>query len=415
MISNFLFIILNISILSYSFRSFVRGKYVIINFKSLFTLGFIYYLVLPYYFLVFTKDNSVRAMFSGVYFYVKNISEKNLCMYLISIFILYFSIMFFSKFHIVYMAHKDKKSKYSTIYKMIYFLLVILCLSFIYKFRGALGKGYTESDNMTGGKGSFISSSLLLFITSFFIVHPQRKSFSIYTFIYFIFALLIMTMGGRIYFLTSMICIFVFISHYKHPVRIRNLIFIVLVSAVLFSTIGVIRQGNKTSGKLILFVFLGEPILTSYSLFSCLDMNSLPILKFPLEFISGIINLIPSFILPNKLQLVNKASEFSNVLFVTPVGAENIFTSLMVNFGILGIPFFSCMISLLLRFIRNLNQNLYLFATSWFVFTFFRDPLYVSCWKLLFEFCFLFPIILFCFNNFVSLAIGRRKIECNEQ
>lgn len=412
MVSNFLFVILVFYIFIYSIRHFIKKRYFLVNFESLFTLGFIYYLIVPYFFFVFKKDQTVIKMFNGVYNYVKQISELNLCLYIVSIFLLYFSAMHFSKYHLIKNTNiKEKKLKTSFVinYKFVYFLLLSLCVFYTYKFKNFLGRGYLDESNMTGDKGTFISFTLLLYIVSFFLVSPKKKVFTIYTFIYFIFALIIMTMGGRLYFLTTLISVFVFFCNYKIRIRIKYLVFSIFILALLFSIIGVVRQGNKISIELILFIFLGEPILTSYSLFSCLSMNTLPVLKFPYEFLFGCINLIPSFILPDKISILNSFANMTKVDFVSPVGAESIFTSLIVNFGIFGIPLFMWFLSLVLRYIGKINQNLYFFAISWFVFTFFRDPLYVSMWKILFEFVYLFPVLLMINNQFIYIAVGKNE------
>ena len=410
MISNFLFILLSLFILVYIVKNFFKGKYFILNFESLFTLGFIYYLMLPYYFLIFTKSNTVASIFPGVAHYAVQVSEFNKIIFVISIFVLYLSFMCFSKLHVfksneIFKIKSNTKRSSNRNLFIVYFIFVFfICLFFTYKFKGQLGKGYTEADNMEGGKGSFISFSLILYILSFLIIKPTTKTFHRYTFIYFIFALLIMTMGGRIYFLTTLLTTVIFIVTYKRKIKIRTIFFLTLVVAILFSVIGVVRQGSDISVELVMYIFLGEPILTSYSLFSCLSSNVLPLVNFPSEIVFGLVNLIPSFIFKDKVAFIAKFTMMSGINYISPGGAENIFTSLMVNFGVLGIPIFAFFISYFLKVIKNLNVNLYIFSTSWFVFTFFREPFYTSIIKILFEICFLLPVILFLLNNFTRYS-----------
>ena len=408
-LSNFLFVCLCIYIFIYSITHFIKNGFIILNFRTLFTLGFVYYLIVPYYYLIFKNDKTVISLFNGVYEYAEKVSEFNYCLYMISIFILYFCTMLFSKYHVTsFNKYKNENGNvFKLNYKFFYIVFFVLCLFFTYKFRTFFGKGYTEDSNMTGEKGAFLTASIILYILSFHCISPKTKCFSLYGLVYFVFALIIMTMGGRLYFLTTFLSIIVFYANYNRKIRIRHFIFAIIIVGLIFSAIGVIRQGNKITSKLLLFIFLGEPILTSYSLFSCLSMNNIPILQFPYEFLFGIINLVPSFVLPNKVELINKFADLAKFNFVAPVGAENVFTSLMVNFGILGIPLFVFCLSMFLRKIKSINQDLYYFAISWFVFTFYRDPFYVSLWKILFEFVFLIPVCLYIYNYFMFWCLKK--------
>lgn len=403
--ANIFFLILLAYIFIFSYKNFIRGGFFLLNFNSIFTIGFVYYLIIPYYFFVFASNQYVISTFSGVNNYAVSISENNKILYLLSIFLFYASMTYFSKRHLQNINIENiigAEYSNSNFLKFCYFIIATICVYFVFKFRNHIGIGYTDANFEVQQKGSFISFSLLLYILSFLIKNPKDSVFNKYTLLYFIFAFIIMTMGGRIYFITTIFCILIFRTHYYKSIKIKNMIMILLTAGFLFSIVGIVRMHGNISLDSIFFTFFAEPIFTSYSLFSCLEGNELPIINFPYDIIFSAYNLIPSFIIPNKKDILDVAIKMSGLNYVSPLGARSVFTSLMINFGILGIPFFSYVISLYLKMIKKININLYFFTTSCFLFIFFRDPFYISIIKLLFEFGFIIPFILLILNKYFS-------------
>jgi len=141
----------------------------------------------------------------------------------------------------------------------------------------------------------------------------------------------------------------------------------------------------------------GEPVFTSFSLVSFLGSNYIPWIEFPRFLVGDFVNLVPSAILTNKMDLFPDPTK-AGFFFVSPMGAMSSWVSFIINFGLAGTVVVMVFIGFFLRRLlinakSPIFRTQYLMCSSFLVFTFFRDPFSVSLVKNFFEFSIVVPLV----------------------
>jgi hypothetical protein len=126
---------------------------------------------------------------------------------------------------------------------------------------------------------------------------------------------------------------------------------------------------------------ISESILVSISFMSYFGIHQHALFNLPIDFIGSFANLIPSFIYPEKLEIINQLENI--VDFSNPGGALSILTSSAGNFGILGGLLFFFLIALILKFLQVMSlglygKALYIYSLSVVPFILFREPFSVQ-------------------------------------
>ena len=222
----------------------------------------------------------------------------------------------------------------------------ILSLYFLNSFKDNFFQGYTINENFDASlKGQFIALSLMIFSLALVyaaklqVIKPGNLKFiklftNKYFILYLLLSILIITLGGRLYFASTFMCILVFYSVYFKRINIRKFVPMLLLFVFIMGSLGVIRTGNLNDLlDKSLFNIMQEPLYTSFSLIKFLEIGSFEILKFPKFLLSEFVNLVPTFILPNKLDFTLSPADFGYVIY-SPLGAGNSFVSFMINFWI---------------------------------------------------------------------------------
>jgi hypothetical protein len=224
--------------------------------------------------------------------------------------------------------------------------------------------------------------------------------------IYWFIAFFILTLGTRLYFLSSLITIFAMYYTIRKQIKVIHFFFIIFFFALIFSMIGVLRQGGTLRSDRIVFIFFGEPFFTGYSLFSFLKLNDLPWLNMPNGLMVDVINLLPTVLMPDKGELM-KTLYVSNYEYVSPLGAKNVFVSLMENFGILGSFVFIVFLAFIVAMLYKKLRYSFFIIIGVLCFSFFRDPFSVSIIKYIFQISLIGPIYYFCVNKFLRYSINK--------
>ena len=139
-------------------------------------------------------------------------------------------------------------------------------------------------------------------------------------------------LGTRMYALVTLFSIIIYLLD-KQAVTLKKMIFWLSLIIVFLLAVGIWRMGgtNITYEQMI-YIGVAEPTFTWISAISMYDLNELPLIAFPGNFISSFINFIPSSVLPDKGELISELS----LNYYSPFGATSVFLSLISNFGILG-------------------------------------------------------------------------------
>jgi hypothetical protein len=385
----------------------------VIDHVTFFSLGFLYYWMSP---LLMSDSAYLKDIFNELGSVFEQIPQTTIILYFSLCFIFFFSYMFGAHIGQRWNIRNKPRLNYDRgANGLLAFIFAALVIYYIFSFRDQLFQGYTIISNIDmQAKGQFVATSLCILVLAtirFFDAHIKdaelgyisKKIWNKYFTFYFIVALLILSLGGR---LSSLLMILHLRHTYVKPIKARALLTILISFVVLFSILGVIRSGGIASDmKSILFVFFAEPIFTSYSLFSYLAYNDLVLFQFPIMLLSDLLNLIPTVLLPEKANLLIYPVDIG-LIVQAPQGAMNSFVSFTANFGVLGtivvLFMFGCFMEVLRKKKTDVSLTIYFMLCYCIPFSFFRDDFQVSIVKNMLEFSVIIPLLYLFVTRFLS-------------
>jgi len=380
-----------------------------------FTAGFIYYMIIPYFYFFINKE-SISEGFKGITKFT-DISEEKKCMFLVYIYMFYFLYVLISKY--VKKRIKVKAIEFNwpfLVYDIITIPICLMAFYYLYRLRSSFMGGYKVDYNKSE-RGPLVTLSLFIFIMAIIkviTIIKMKKTKNIINWqmiIYWFIAFFILTIGTRLYFLATLITVFaIYFTYYKNINTIKFFVAIVLM-AIIFSIFGIVRQGKDISIDFIVFIFLGEPLYTSYSLFSLLKLNELPWFNFPVNIFVDLINLVPTIILPNKMEIMK--SLYIKYDYIAPLGAVNVFVNLMENFGIIGSFFFIIIFAFFVALLSKMMPYSYYIILGLLCFSFFREPFSVSIIKYLIQVSLFMPLFYYIVNRFFIYSTMKIKKKIN--
>jgi hypothetical protein len=293
--------------------------------------------------------------------------------------------------------------------------------AYVWSVRTSLFHGYTaySQSYKAGGTLSAVVLILLSFVllrTSFaegLPAHARRRgALRAYIVIFCVFALVLLSLGGRLYVVSSATMVLTYLSVYRRRLPYRSVLTLLAVGVAAVGSIGVIRLGRGGLSPLALAenVF-GEPLFTSFSLLNFLGQNRFDLFNVPRFLAGDILNLVPSFLFPTKSLYLPDPAAFGYVVYA-PLGALHMFFSFMVNFGLVGSVCVLGGLGAWLSWIgaqrTALARVIYSMTSGCLAFTLFRDPFSVSLVKNMFEFSILVPTVLTLGAHVVSVVSARQ-------
>jgi hypothetical protein len=272
-------------------------------------------------------------------------------------------------------------------------MLVMLLVVFAYLARQSLFGGYDSYDVASRGK-----LSTLLMIFNFFLVYQmltrQRQSWLIYAGT-LVTIVLLLSMGGRMYVFHSFIVMLIYKTSFAdRRWRIRDIMVFLLMSLIVGSIFGIWRMGGKLNPLSAAYSFFAEPSFTWFSTMTYLINNETSLFNWPANFLSSFLNLIPNTIIrirPYLVSLESMAPGYRN-----PLGADSLWSTIVINFGTAGSFFFIGISGFILAFLKYLSGTrrfwavYYIMVCGMIPFQFFRDGFYILNKQLFFNFL-LFP------------------------
>jgi hypothetical protein len=274
-------------------------------------------------------------------------------------------------------------------------LLLLVLLAFTYLARGSILGGYASYD--IGARGKL---STLLMVVSFFLVYDRitNQSHSILLpLIAVLTSLLLLSMGGRMYAFQFFVVLLVYKTSLSgKPWSMGKVLFFMLVAFVIGGALGAWRMGLRPDVGLGLYSFFAEPAFTWFSVMTYLSNNDVSAFHWPGNYLSSFLNLVPNTLFSVRPYLVSLES--MAVGYRNPLGADSIWTNLVINFGSVGSVFFMFGTGFILAalkrmaFQRRFWAAYYLMVCGIIPFQFFRDGFYILHKQILFNFL-LFPAV----------------------
>lgn len=236
-----------------------------------------------------------------------------------------------------------------------------------------------------------------------------------YAILYLTCSIMMLSTGGRLYFMTTVISLIVFYGVYLQKLTIKKMAIVAIMGLTFAGMIGIVRQAQSESGDVWLAIganIILEPALTSISSMTFIQSNDLPILadvKYPL---SLFINLLPSFLfrdLRNEIS-VDLETEYD---IESPLGALSSFVSWIGYFGILGslagLFIFGFLLSILKNRTDSTSHVIYGMLCGATMFTFFRDQFNISLIKIMIQDSVLAPLFIFIIIKCTNKIFGYKR------
>lgn len=370
----------------------------IVNHNFLFLFGFLFYIVFP---LVLIEGVGVQS-FSMI---PQLESNKVLMIIIFSILTLFFWFLG-QKYRIRYFNFYRKLESDKTTFTSVWLVFSLSIFIFLYGLSGfgIRTEGYTNVDFKYSG---FLSGFAYLFmVLLIFSWKSSSLKIAVGTF-YILACILLLLVGSRLYVLSSLLALVVFYSSFSFKrIRLRYL-FVLALLLMLLLVIGVVRSGGveKLSISSMLFVLGAEPFFTWWSV----SLFPFDIVEIMLPEIHGLlsllINVIPSFIFPDKANYIVSQSVLGG--YSAPVGASNVIVSSLIFFGL---PIWCLLIFICSNFIYFLRRyanefilarSLYAIVCSFLPFFFFRE-IYQIQFKLVLTYVLIVPLFLFVVRLFLK-------------
>lgn len=276
----------------------------------------------------------------------------------------------------------------SKAFNLILFLIVVILLSILISIFLIDGNVF-----FTGYKKTFDivflgQLSTITVITVFLFVFTNIQKYKVlFVFLFIIEVMLLLSLGSRNIFVNGLITIILYLIYYN-PSLFKNykfyIISVIFVLIVLY--IGIWRTGYEFKIRILFGIFLSEPMFVLVSAAEYFKIQSRELLNFPYEIFLSLINFIPTFIYPEKLEIIKNIVGYKYDF--SPFGASSILVNLYSNFGFfyfIYVTFIGFYFSLIYRKSANSNffRAIYFLTIPLLMFQFYNQFLF-SFFKLLF-------------------------------
>lgn len=376
-------------------------RYYLIDHKILFLFGYIFYFFTPY---IVGITHSFKG-FPGMEMYhgfFKLIPKDKLQAYLL------ITLSWFPAFYLGHFCYKLCKpykrclqifpasyTSYGVSYIAI--LLMGVLLLFTYIARNSLMGNYLVYDFSARGK-----MSTLLVVFNFFLLYQllskQKVSYILIAGT-IITAVLLLSMGGRMYVIQTFIIYLIYKTSFAvKRWKLIQIILFAFAALIIGSWVGVYRMGSTLNVDKGLYSLMAEPVFTWFSTSTFLISNNIPVINFPANFLTSFFNLIPNTIFSLKSYVVS--TQGMGYVYQNPLGADSVWSTVVINFGSAGSFFFIFITGFMLNFLRHLSENnrfwavYYILVCGMLPFQFFRDGFYIINKQLFFNFLILPAIVL---------------------
>jgi len=376
-----------------------------------FMIGFFYYLISPYFTLLYFRDDFL--VLEAIKYIDLDFYDHFYWLDALTIFT--FFLIGYKTSYILKTNSKsiiDKSSNFKVTPLIIASLLFIYLILIFYKIKSkgvVLFSGYSSYDISILGPIATLIFTLAFFFNFF---NDQRVK-KIFIVLFLFSSIILLGFGSRMFFVLGFISITLGILS-KKPYLLKNFNFISLLILLLFIVVGVgvWRSGySLNNGEALVSIFLIEPLFTatSGSLY-LMNIEGRPFFNYPLDTLAALINFIPSFIYPDKLLLIKKLT--FNEYIETPFGANALIANLYSNFGFL-YPLYILFIGFFYGYLKVRSYTSYFFRAVYLsvlpvlMLHFFREG-FITFFKVVFFNGLILPFIMLAC---LQLLLQNRKVS----
>jgi oligosaccharide repeat unit polymerase len=390
----------------------MKNRYYLIDHRIIFLIGYIYYFFTPY----FVGVGNAFQGYLGIELYqgfFQLIPKAKLTSYI------WITLSWLLAFYAGHLCFKMIRPYKKTLQLFpadfaskgidyIAILLLPILVLFTWLSRDSFSGAYTLTG--TDAKGKLASLLVMFNFLLLYQLLSRQKASRLLVAEALITALLLILTGGRLYSFQTIVILLIYKTSFA-PRRWKgyHVLGIVFLAFLLGSATGIRRLGGSFTFARATYSFLSEPVFTWISTSTFLISNDIPWINPPLNFLTSFFNLVPNSVLPLKSFIVSSHAGYA---FQTPLGAESVWTNLIINFGIIGSFVFMWITGFMLNLLRHLSEDnrfwavYYVLVCGMLPFQFFRDGFYIVNKQLFFNFLFLPLLILFVLKCIQSAQAG---------
>lgn len=392
---------------------FLSPKRIEFNHIFSFSLGYLFYCIIPSIFFELIKNiqNIAFSKLSNIY---KAIPDLKLMSYLIISFLYYISFTFGAssakklRFITGYpRLFHDRYFNFNIIQNIVFLPVFMLGILLIYLCRTSFFVGYTGEKLASSSLSAYeflLNAFVLMYLNSFeYKYHSKSLILNKWVLWLIIYSILLLTTGGRLYVMTCFMSVLIFYSCIKlKGLNTKYTIITGIIVIALVGIIGILRAGSTVVNFTgITTNILGESLLTSWSGISYIRYYSLfnlgNIFEFGKILFTGLLNVVPTFIFSEKGKYMYSVWNLYP-LAEAPGGATHFFLTYNGGLGIvLSVLFFFVLGRLLGRMHKNLRiknvavKTIYCLVSANLLFTLYRDAFSISVIKNIFELSIVVP------------------------
>jgi hypothetical protein len=397
----------------------MKKRYYLIDHRILFLVGYLFYFFTPY---IVGKANAFEG-YLGIELYqgfFRMIPEAKLNSY---VWITLSWLVAFFAGHFCFKLLKPYKKTLQLFpadftakgINYLAWLLLPILLLFAFLSRSAFSAAYTLEG--TDAKGKLASILVIFnFLLLYQLISKQKTSYLLFAETLIAGGLMILT-GGRLYTFQTIIILLMYKTSFAPKTwKVYHILGIACFGFLLGTATGMRRIGASFTLDKATYSFFSEPVFTWISTSTFLIGNDIPWFNIPLNFLTSFFNMVPNSILPLKSLIVSTHEGYS---FQTPLGAESVWSSIIINFGIIGSFLFMWITGFILNLLRHLSEDSHFWAVYYIMvcgmlpFQFFRDGFYIVNKQLFFNFLFLPLLMLFVLRciQYAQARTGNRIIK----
>jgi hypothetical protein len=272
-------------------------------------------------------------------------------------------------------------------------LLALVLVLFAYLSRASIFGGYGSYD--IGARGKMSS---LLVIFNFFLIYQLVSGAKASVWLIggtLLTAFLLLSMGGRMYVFQTFVILLVYKTSFAQKRwKYYHILLFAVFAFITGAAFGIWRMGASINMQRAMYSFFAEPVFTWFSTSAYLIFNDVPLINTPLNFFTSFFNVIPNTFFSLRPYIVSTYSMVKG--YESPLGADSLWSNLVINFGSIGSMLFLFVTGFVLNFLRHLSERsrfvavYYIMICGMLPFQFFRDGFYILNKQLFFNF-FLLP------------------------
>lgn len=395
-----------------------KGK-IKINHIFCVSLGYVYYGLIPFWCFELRPDFN-NGGYHLLLAYYAQIPYLNRVKYIMISFLMYVLFILGSRTAGKRFSIRKREISIKFSEQVLFPVVILLGIAILWLNRKFLFKGYNGIKNTY--KGTLSAYVIMLFsitLMNFFArkrtFHFAKKFLDKWGTAFTFFSVMLLSMGGRLYVLTSIFAILVCYSCFHvNGVSIKSFRRIFLVLMLAAGVVGIVRQGRAVHVRDVLFNILEEPLYCSFSLLTYLGNNEIDSwLSLPVILFSGLVNLVPTVIFPDKIKYIMSVFDLGTEIS-SPLGGMHYFVSFTLDFGIFGSILAFYVFGRIMRVLRrepesDLKKTIYCLICSYMTFGIYRDPIAISIIKDIIEFSIVIPVIVSSANRILFMMSGGKR------